>query len=265
MRERSRCASRSRTTVACRSITGRSTTCAAWCTRSTSLKARRRDMSAAASRRVRHRRRALQRATLPHAARAAAPRDRARRERRDDRVSSRSRICSRSSWATFATSTTSRRPTAQGAPRDRMTRSASAPMHNDLLADFDAGKKAALARAVSIVENHRPGFERLLATLSPATRARAPHRHHRAAGRGEEHAHHGARRGVSRDGPDGRRRRRRSDVAVHGRRAARRSHSHGIGRARSRRLHSIDGDARLARRPRRGDARSRRRARRVRH
>jgi LAO/AO transport system kinase len=36
-----------------------------------------------------------------------------------------------------------------------------------LLADFDAGKPAALARAVSIVENHRPGFDRLLATLHP--------------------------------------------------------------------------------------------------
>ncbi|HEY4130654.1 MAG TPA: methylmalonyl Co-A mutase-associated GTPase MeaB [Gemmatimonadaceae bacterium] len=34
-----------------------------------------------------------------------------------------------------------------------------------LLADFDAGHKAALARAVSIVENHRPGFDRLLARL----------------------------------------------------------------------------------------------------
>ena len=34
-----------------------------------------------------------------------------------------------------------------------------------LLADFDAGKKAALARAVSVVENHRAGFERLLATF----------------------------------------------------------------------------------------------------
>jgi LAO/AO transport system kinase len=34
-----------------------------------------------------------------------------------------------------------------------------------LLADFDAGQKAALARAVSIVENHRPGFDRLLAKL----------------------------------------------------------------------------------------------------
>ena len=34
-----------------------------------------------------------------------------------------------------------------------------------LLAEFDAGKKAALARAVSIVENHRAGFERLLATF----------------------------------------------------------------------------------------------------
>jgi LAO/AO transport system kinase len=37
--------------------------------------------------------------------------------------------------------------------------------YDQLLADFDAGKKAALARAVSVVENHRPGFERLLATF----------------------------------------------------------------------------------------------------
>ena len=36
-----------------------------------------------------------------------------------------------------------------------------------LLADFDAGRTAALARAVSIVENHRPGFDALLATLHP--------------------------------------------------------------------------------------------------
>jgi LAO/AO transport system kinase len=35
-----------------------------------------------------------------------------------------------------------------------------------LLADFAAGRKAALARAISIVENHRPGFERLLAEWS---------------------------------------------------------------------------------------------------
>src|SRR5437764_3622162 len=34
-----------------------------------------------------------------------------------------------------------------------------------LAADFDAGHKAALARAVSIVENHRAGFDRLLARL----------------------------------------------------------------------------------------------------
>ena len=46
-----------------------------------------------------------------------------------------------------------------------MTASPSAPTHSDLLADFDGGKKAALARAVSIVENHRAGFERLLATF----------------------------------------------------------------------------------------------------
>jgi LAO/AO transport system kinase len=37
-------------------------------------------------------------------------------------------------------------------------------MHDRLLADFASGKKAALARAISIVENHRPGFEQLLAT-----------------------------------------------------------------------------------------------------
>lgn len=36
-----------------------------------------------------------------------------------------------------------------------------------LLADFDAGRNAALARAVSIVENHRPGFDRLLARMQP--------------------------------------------------------------------------------------------------
>ena len=48
-------------------------------------------------------------------------------------------------------------PSAPGAP-DAIHR---------LLADFDAGKPAALARAVSIVENHRPGFERLLAEFHP--------------------------------------------------------------------------------------------------
>ncbi|HEY2064913.1 MAG TPA: methylmalonyl Co-A mutase-associated GTPase MeaB [Gemmatimonadaceae bacterium] len=40
-------------------------------------------------------------------------------------------------------------------------------MHDRLLADFAAGKKAALARAISIVENHRPGFDELLGTLHP--------------------------------------------------------------------------------------------------
>jgi len=37
--------------------------------------------------------------------------------------------------------------------------------HRKLLADFIAGKKPALARTVSIVENHREGFDDLLATL----------------------------------------------------------------------------------------------------
>ena len=37
--------------------------------------------------------------------------------------------------------------------------------HTRLLAEFDAGNKAALARVVSIVENHRPGFDEILAVL----------------------------------------------------------------------------------------------------
>ena len=42
-----------------------------------------------------------------------------------------------------------------------MTSTASSAVHERLLADFDAGSKAALARAVSVVENHRPGFDRV--------------------------------------------------------------------------------------------------------
>lgn len=38
-----------------------------------------------------------------------------------------------------------------------------------VLADFEAGSFAGLARAVSIVENHRAGFEELLAALHPKT------------------------------------------------------------------------------------------------
>jgi LAO/AO transport system kinase len=38
-------------------------------------------------------------------------------------------------------------------------------MHEALLADFEAGKKAALARAISIVENHRAGFDTVLGVL----------------------------------------------------------------------------------------------------
>ena len=40
-------------------------------------------------------------------------------------------------------------------------------MHDRLLTDFAAGRKAALARAISIVENHRAGFEELLALWHP--------------------------------------------------------------------------------------------------
>jgi LAO/AO transport system kinase len=48
--------------------------------------------------------------------------------------------------------------TTSSAPRDT---------HRTLLADFDARHPAALARAVSIVENHRAGFENLLGALHP--------------------------------------------------------------------------------------------------
>jgi LAO/AO transport system kinase len=41
------------------------------------------------------------------------------------------------------------------------------PAIERLLADFANGRKAALARAVSIVENHRPGFDALLGALHP--------------------------------------------------------------------------------------------------
>ena len=40
-------------------------------------------------------------------------------------------------------------------------------MHDALLADFRAGRKAALARAISVVENHRSGFDALLGALHP--------------------------------------------------------------------------------------------------
>ena len=42
-----------------------------------------------------------------------------------------------------------------------------ASVHERLLSDFHGGKTAALARAVSIVENRRAGFERILAVLHP--------------------------------------------------------------------------------------------------
>ena len=41
--------------------------------------------------------------------------------------------------------------------------------HDKLLTDFRAGRKAALARAISIVENHRAGFEQVLGALHPLT------------------------------------------------------------------------------------------------
>lgn len=55
------------------------------------------------------------------------------------------------------------------ASRQPEARRADGPLSREaeLLADFDGGGKAALARAVSIVENHRAGFDRLLAAWQP--------------------------------------------------------------------------------------------------
>ncbi len=48
-----------------------------------------------------------------------------------------------------------------------MTATPAASPHERLLGDFDARRPAALARAVSIVENQRPGADRLMAALHP--------------------------------------------------------------------------------------------------
>ncbi|MEO7218768.1 MAG: methylmalonyl Co-A mutase-associated GTPase MeaB [Gemmatimonadaceae bacterium] len=42
-----------------------------------------------------------------------------------------------------------------------------APSLSSLIADFEAGKLSALARAVSVVENHRAGYDELMARLHP--------------------------------------------------------------------------------------------------
>ena len=47
------------------------------------------------------------------------------------------------------------------------TTSSRASRHRELMAAFDARRPAALARAVSIVENHRAGFEDVLSALHP--------------------------------------------------------------------------------------------------
>ncbi len=48
-----------------------------------------------------------------------------------------------------------------------MTATPTTDSHEQLLRDFGEGRAPALARAVSIVENHRPGFDRLLAAWQP--------------------------------------------------------------------------------------------------
>ncbi len=48
-----------------------------------------------------------------------------------------------------------------------MTATPTTGPYEQLLRDFAEGRPAALARAVSVVENHRPGFDHLLATWQP--------------------------------------------------------------------------------------------------
>ena len=57
-----------------------------------------------------------------------------------------------------------------------------------LIAELVAGKTAALARAISVVENGRPGFERFLAEVHRSPRPGSPHRHHRSARSRQIHA-----------------------------------------------------------------------------
>lgn len=52
-------------------------------------------------------------------------------------------------------------------PTSAPGRATLSPAIQRLLSDFDAGRAAALARAVSIVENHRTGFDALLGELHP--------------------------------------------------------------------------------------------------
>ena len=86
----------------------------------------------------------------------------------------------------------SRRARRARAPSDAVT--ATADPHDRLLARFRRGQEGrARARRQHRRESSRRASSALLARAAPATRPRAAHRHHRAAGRGEEHAHHRAR------------------------------------------------------------------------
>src|SRR3954469_8176601 len=97
----------------------------------------------------------MQRTALPHAAIADASRDRPRR-------------------GAAHTRTRDARGSPGGARRRhsrRARRAGSGALSmatlDTLLADFGTGRKAALARAISIVENHRAGFDDLLAAPHP--------------------------------------------------------------------------------------------------
>ena len=67
-----------------------------------------------------------------------------------------------------------------------------------LLAELLAGKTAALARAISVVENARPGFEQLLAKVHRSRRSRPPDRSHRPSRRRQIDAGGASRGGLSR-------------------------------------------------------------------
>src|SRR6478672_10385718 len=88
------------------------------------------------------------------------------------KVCRRRRSCCGSSCTGLCTSLATIIQSAPRVPRRRCggSRKGSSRVSSErLLEEFDAGKPAALARVVSIVENHRDGFEKILSTLHPRT------------------------------------------------------------------------------------------------
>ena len=91
------------------------------------------------------------------------------------------------------------RRAAARADRDTIRRDAHAGSTRLTLADFAPAARRRWRAPSASSRTIAPGFDALLADAAPAHRPRAAHRHHRAAGRGEEHAdRHALARALSR-------------------------------------------------------------------